>query len=275
MSSIPTQNASFEAHIFENWRLLRSFISRDLRSRYAGSSLGVFWSIVHPLVMLVLYIVVFSTLVRGGRFNVRGQIADYALFLCPALLAWNWVLESCMGSASSITSNGTLIKKVVFPASILPLAPVLAGLLPFCAAMGIFMIFVMLKGAFHPATLIYLPFVTFLQLIFLIGPAYLFSALNVFVRDTVQVLQAALQILFWATPIVYTQESLLQPYPFLKIWFDLNPIAHLVNAYRLAIIASSPPPLQSVVYLLVFSLVSYHAGRTVFVRSRAHFPDEV
>lgn len=248
---------------------------RDLRARYVGSTLGLFWSIIHPLIILFLYILVFSTLVRGVATGAGGQVASYAVYLCPAILAWNWFNESLIIACTSMTGNATLIKKIVFPVAILPVTGILTGLVPFLAAIVVFLGFAACVKAFHPITLLYLPLVMILQGLLVIGPAYLLAALNVFVRDTAQFLTAALQFLFWGTPIVYMEETLTKPFPWLKFWFDLNPVAHLVAAYRDAIIWHRAPSVGSVIYLLIFSLLSYQAGRTLFIRGRGHFPDEV
>jgi len=256
-------------------RLMHTFVVRDLRARYAGSSLGIFWSIIHPLVVLGLYILVFSTLVRGGRFDVQGHPVGYAMFLCPALLGWNWFNESLLGAASSITGNGSLIKKVVFPSGILPIAPLLAGVLPFLTAFGFFLVFAAIVQGVHWATVPWLLVCAALQFLLMIGPAYLLASVQVFARDTAQLLVALLQFLFWATPIVYTNEMIAKAYPWADRWYNINPMAHLVTAYRDAVILHRGPALSSVVYLLILSTIFYGAGRLVFVRTRRLFPDEV
>lgn len=264
----------FESQVIRHRKLLRSFVARDLRARYAGSSLGIFWSVIHPLIILLLYIVVFSTLARG-KFNIHGRVVGYALYLCPAILAWNWFNESLSGAASSVTNNGSLIKKVVFPSTILPLNPILAGLIPFGVAMLAFFVFAAVVGAFHPVTLLYFPIVVALQFFLTLGPAYLLASLNVFLRDTAQLLVAVLQFLFWGTPIVYPEEAITQAFPWIKPWFAINPVAHLMTAYRDVIIGQRPPSTGAVLYLGAIAIVAYHAGRILFVRGRRHFPDEV
>ncbi len=265
----------FETQILSNRRLLRAFVIRDLRSRYVGSALGVMWSVIHPLLILGLYILVFSTLVRGGGFQVHGRIAGYALFLCPAIVAWSWFSESLVQACSAVTGNGNLIKKIVFPAAILPLAPAVGGMLPFVVSMGAVLVYAGVTAGLSPVALIWLPVVAALQFALVAGPAFLLSALNVFLRDTSQMVAAGLQFLFWGTPIVYTPETLTVPFPWIKIWFDINPAAHLVGAYRDIIVSGRAPNAGSLLYLAATAVLGYHAGRTVFVRSRRHFADEV
>jgi len=266
---------TLESLLISNRRLLWALVKRDLRARYAGSGLGVFWSVIHPLIMLVLYIIVFSTLVRGATLQVRGIVAGYAVFLIPALIAWNWFYESLIGATGSITGNANLIKKVVFPSAILPAINIVAGIIPFIVTMLIFLVFAWFMAGFSMISIVYLPLLVILEMALIIGPAYLFASLNVMLRDTSQFLIAALQFLFWGTPIVYTPEALTVPFPWLACWFDINPFAHLVGAFREVIIAHRPPMLGSVLYIAIVSVIMYHAGRTLFMRSRSHFPDEV
>ncbi|MEI7633052.1 MAG: ABC transporter permease [bacterium] len=268
-------NQTLESQLISNRRLLWVLVARDLRARYAGSGLGIFWSVVHPLIMLVLYIIVFSTLMRGSALRVHGVVAGYAVFLIPALIAWNWFYESLIGAAGSITGNANLIKKVVFPSAILPSINIVAGAIPFAVTMALFLVFAWFMAGFSIVSVIYLPLLILLETALIIGPAYLFASLNVMLRDTSQFLIAALQFLFWGTPIVYTPEALTVPFPWLACWFDINPFAHLAGAYRDVIIVHRTPMLGSILYIAIVAIISYHAGRTLFLRSRSHFPDEV
>lgn len=267
--------AGIESQLWANRRLLRTFVVRELRARYAGSSLGVFWSVIHPVVVLGLYIVVFSTLVRGGRFEVQGHPVSYAVFLCPALLAWNWFNEAMMGGASAIVGNGGLIKKVVFPSGILPSVPLLAGLVPFVVAFAVFLVFAAFVGAFHWRSLPWLGVALLIQAALMVGPAYLLASVQVFARDTAQLLVALLQFLFWGTPIVYTEEIVVRAFPWAQAWYSINPMAHLVTVYRNAVILREGPPAASAAYLLLLAAALYACGRVVFTRTRRLFPDEV
>lgn len=271
----PVPPVPFEVDLWRHRRLLASFVRRDLRLRYAGSALGAAWAIIHPLTVLALYIVVFSTLVRGGGFAVHGRVAGYALFLCPALLAWNWTLESLIGACGSVTGNGMLIKKLVFPSAILPLAPVASGLLPFGASMAAFLIYAALTAGLSFKAMLWLPVLVVLQAALLAGLAYGLATLNVFLRDTQQMVTAGLQFVFWATPIVYTPESLTGPYPWTATWFQLNPMAWLVSAYRDVLVAGQAPDRVGLAYVAMVATVAYHVGRTMFLRGRKHFADEV
>lgn len=264
-----------ETELWQNRRLLRSFVRRELHTRFAGSAIGVYWSIIHPLLVLLLYIVVFSTLVKGGRFSLHGHVVNYALFLCPALLAWNWFTESMSGACNSIVQNGAMIKKVQFPTAILPVSPLISGIVPFAVTMGVFLVFALFAGEVTIQTWPLIPAIALLQFWLMSGLAYALAALNVFIRDTSHLVVAGLQFLFWGSPIVYSRETLEVPLPWMRWWFEANPITHLVSAYREVILIGRLPQLGSFLYLVFFATICYHLGRTLFERTRRNFADEV
>jgi ABC-type polysaccharide/polyol phosphate export permease len=265
-----------ERELLQQRRLLSLFVRRELRGRYAGSLLGIFWSVIHPLVMLALYIIVFSTLVpRSGRLPFRSATAEYAVFLCPALIAWNWLHEGILGACGSIVANAPLIRKTVFPVGILPTVSVVASATGFVVAMLAFVIFLAAAGLASWNLLLWLPLLAILQLVFLLGPAYVFATLNVFLRDTNQVLFAVLQVLFWATPIVYPAEVIAKHSAVFEWWYRLNPVARFVDCYRQVIILGKAPDAESLIYLSIVAILLYYGGRTAFERARGRFADEV
>ncbi len=257
-------------------RLLSLFVRRELRARYAGSLLGIFWSVIHPLILLALYIVVFSTLVpRTGRLPFRSATAEYAVFLCPALIAWNWLQEGLLGACGSIVANAPLIRKTVFPVGILPAVSLLASAMGFLVAMFAFVIFLVFAGHASWSLLLWLPVLALLQLFFLLGPAFFFATLNVFLRDTNQVLFALLQVLFWATPIVYPAEVIAKHSAVFEWWFRVNPVARLMDCYRQVVILGKAPDAESLIYVSMVAILMYYAGRSAFARARGRFADEV
>lgn len=267
---------SLERELFRHRRLLWLFARRELRARYAGSLLGVFWSVVHPLIMLGLYIIVFSTLVPStGRLPFRSTTAEYAVFLCPGIIAWNWFYETLLGAAASITSNGAIIRRSVFPVAILPVVSLLANGVGFAVAMTAFAVVLGWLGHVSWALVFWLPLLGLLELALMVGPAYTLATLNVFLRDTAQVLVAVLQVLFWATPIVYPQRVVVEHFPAAAWWFRLNPVAHLVDAYRDIVIVGTAPQAESLLYLAIWIILGYHVGRSAFLRASSRFPDEV
>ncbi len=265
-----------EVELWRHRRLLGLFVRRELRSRFAGSALGLLWSVIQPLILLGLYIVVFSTLVpRSGRLPFRSATAEYALFLCPALIAWNWVSECLNSAVHAVTSNAAVIRKTVFPVAILPPVSLGASAVAYAVAMAAFIVFLLVMGHAWWGLLVWLPFLAVLQAALLIGPAYLLATLQVFLRDTAQALFAVLQVIFWATPIVYPAEVVMKLLPASAWWYRLNPAARLVDAYRQVFILHTAPDSETVIYLALWAICSYHAGRSLFQRARGRMADEV
>ena len=130
-------------------------------------------------------------------------------------------------------------------------------------------------GVFDWRSLPWLAVALLIQFALMLGPAYLLASVQVFARDTAQLLVALLQFLFWGTPIVYTEEIVVGAFPWAETWYSVNPIAHLVTVYRNAVILQEGPPVVSAAYLLVLAAILYGCGRVVFTRTRRLFPDEV
>ena len=218
--------------------LIQSLVARELKARYRGSVLGLFWSFGNPLLLLLIYSAVFKYFVPA-----RVDIQPYALFLCCGLLPWTWFASSLNESAGSLVAGGNLIKKVLFPAEVLPIVSVLANMVQFLIGLPIlagFLIYYASAGsastdgtgtmqvALHAAELVWLPLVVMVQLVLTTGFALLLSALTVHFRDIRDILSNVLTFWFFATPIIYPWFSVSD----LKFWLDLNPFTHLAVSYQ-------------------------------------------
>ncbi|MBN1518195.1 ABC transporter permease [Candidatus Sumerlaeota bacterium] len=278
-----------EKQLWERRRLLWMFVRREIQTRYAGSMMGVFWSVINPLIMLAIYVTVIGFFLGGGRFGGgEGSGSEwFAIFLCCGLLPWNCISEALTGAANSVTNNASLIKRAVFPVSILPAQALAGAFINFLITLGLFLLILAGFQIFahtHYLNLfvLCLPLAMALQFALLFGLCYLAATLQVYFRDTIQILTAALMIGFWATPIIYDIEALrkiehLQG-AFLNafsVWCAVNPAAHLLGIYQDIISKQQPPSLVSVIYLLVLSGAFYATGKYLFTRSQEHFPDVV
>src|SRR6516225_6837431 len=206
--------------------LIQTLVARDLKARYRGSALGFFWSFVNPLLLLLVYTFVFTYMMPAA---VTG--ADpYPLFMFCGLLPWTWFASSLTESSGSLISGGNLIKKVLFPAEVLPIVTVTANMVHFFLALPILVIFLIVYQA--PLTageLAWFPVVVFVQYVFTLSCALILSALTVHFRDIRDILSNLLQLWFFATPIIYSYKDA----PALALRFmDLNPFAHLAISYQ-------------------------------------------
>jgi lipopolysaccharide transport system permease protein len=266
--------------------LIQSLVARELKARYRGSALGMFWSFGNPILLLTVYSIVFNYFQPP-----RTDIQPYALFLCCGLLPWTWFASSLNESANSLLAGGNLIKKVLFPAEILPIVSVLANMVQFLLALPIlagFLIYyanVPIVGpdgvvseprvALHAAELVWLPLVVLIQLVLTTGLALLLSALTVHFRDIRDILANLLTLWFFATPIIYSWR--VADSPNLKLMLDVNPFTHLAVSYQ-EILFHPENAFGHVWWLLALgaaSIAIFFAGYWVFDRLRDSFAEVV
>ena len=267
--------------------LIQSLVARELKARYRGSALGLFWSFGNPLLLLTVYSIVFNYFQPP-----RNDIQPYALFLCCGLLPWTWFASSLNESANSLVAGGNLIKKVLFPAEILPIVSVLANMVQFLIGLPILVGFLIYfayfdpslvaadpavvvppRVALHLAELVWLPLVVIVQLVLTTGLAFVLSALTVHFRDIRDILSNLLTLWFFATPIIYSWR--VAEGTKLKILLDLNPFSHLAISYQ-EILFNPENAFGHLWWLLALagvSIVIFFAGYWVFDRLRDSFAE--
>ena len=205
--------------------LIQMLVVRELKARYRGSVLGYLWSFINPLLLLLIYSFVFTVVVPNR--DERAQ--PYALFMFCGILPWTWFSASLSEASNSLIANGNLIKKVLFPAEVLPIVSVLANMVHFFLGLPILAAFLIwYQKPIHAAELIWFPVVVFVQLLFTIGLALILSALTVHFRDIKDILANVLTLWFFATPIIYTWMMMEQYMGYLN-W---NPFTHLAISYQ-------------------------------------------
>jgi ABC-type polysaccharide/polyol phosphate export permease len=258
-------------HLFRYRALIQGLVARELKARYRGSVLGFFWSFVNPLLQLSIYTFVFTVVMPGARGT---GLEPYALFIFCGILPWTWFSSSLLDAASVLITGGNLIKKVMFPAEVLPIVSVLAGLVHFLFGLPILVAFlVYFRTPVHLPDLLWFPVIVFVQLLLTIGLALLLSAVTVHFRDVRDLLQNLLTLLFFATPILYPLS--LVPGGFRPL-IELNPFTHLAVAYQGVLFL--PGPFEAWPRLLAVgaaSIVVFFFGYFVFDRLRETLPEEV
>jgi len=257
--------------------LIQSLVARELKARYRGSVLGFFWSFVNPLLLLLVYSFVFAYVLK----NNAPETKPYPLFLFCGLLPWTWFSSSLLESSSVLISGGNLIKKVLFPAEVLPIVTVLANMVHFLLALPILLLFLIYYAA--PVTLgevAWFPVVVLVQLILTVGLALIVSALTVHFRDIKDILGNLVTFWFFATPIIYPMLPGTGPFagarPIVRDLFNLNPFTHLAVSYQE--ILFFPGPYGHWKWLLalgVASIALFLAGYFLFDRLRDSFAEEV
>jgi ABC-type polysaccharide/polyol phosphate export permease len=251
--------------------LIHSLVVRELKARYRGSVLGFFWSFINPLLLLLIYSFVFNVVLPGTR---PPELEPYALFMFCGILPWTWFSSSILESANSLIANGNLIKKVLFPAEVLPIVTVLANLVHFCLGLPILLAFlVYYRAPLRGIELVWFPVVILVQLVLSLGLAFLVAALTVHLRDLKDILSNLLTFWFFATPILYPM--VIVPGMGRQL-LNLNPFTHLAVSYQEILFYDGP--FGHWKWLLALGVAAagiFVAGYFVFDRLRDSFAEEV
>lgn len=256
-------------HITELLRyrgLLRNMVVRDLKARYKNSGLGFAWCLGNPLLMMAVFTVVFTVLMRSN-------IEKFPVFLMVGLLPWNFTVTSVTGSISCVVGNSGLIKKVYFPREILPMSVVLSNLVNFLLALVVLVALILVFQVRITPYVLYFPLILGIQIIFLMGLAFLFSSLNVFFRDTEVIMEVLILAWFFLTPVFYRIEDLTQQWS--RLMYILNPMASLISSYRLILYNGASPALDFLLRTLLTSLVILAGGYWLFRSQSARFGEEI
>jgi lipopolysaccharide transport system permease protein len=250
--------------------LIQSLVSRELKARYRGSVLGFFWSFINPLLLLLVYSLVFKYFLPPNAKDID----NYTLFMFCGILPWTWFSTSLLESSGVLISGGNLIKKVLFPAEILPIVTVLANMVHFFLGLPILAAFLIYyQRPMQWTELLWFPVTVLVQLIFTTGCALILSALTVHFRDIRDILSNVMTLWFFATPIIYY-------YKIMEAWqmriLNMNPMTHLIITYQ-EILYFKGPVGHGTLLLAVgaASIVLFLFGYFVFDRLRDTFAEEV
>ncbi len=258
--------------------LLANLTLRELRSKYKRSFLGWTWSLVNPLVNTLVYTVVFLDFF--GAHAVKGSpsgLTIYSLYLLCAMLPFNYVQSTVMGSIGSLIGNGNLIKKTYFPRDLLPAATTLSNLVSHGIEMGLLTVILVIFGQWR--VLPFLPIVLLLMVVtavFACGMALMFSIINVYFRDVEHFMAIFFLLWFYGTPIIYplTQPQLAR-HPGVIDLLKINPMTDMSLAFRAVMYDGTWPPLWSTVYFVASAVVMFAIGYKVFARMEGRLAEEL
>ncbi len=250
--------------IFRYRSLLATLTGRELKARYRGSVLGYVWSLINPLLLLVVYTFVFSTI-----FAPRDDVAPYGLFLATGVFPWLWLSASWMEGTSSLSANAGLIRKATFPAELLPIVSVLANLVHFAFALPVIgtAIWIFSGQGYEIGgwSTIATPLIALVQLPLVAGLALGFAALNAHFKDVKDLLANLLTLLFFMTPILYTLKPL-EPHRLVHWAVANNPLTPFILSYQQAIFFGHWPTPGLWLKMLVVSAVVWSLGAWIFDR---------
>ena len=248
-----------------NYRqLLKSNVRKEVRGKYKGSFLGVLWSFVNPLLMTLVYAIVFPLLLRSNQEH-------YTTFIIIAVIPWNW-FTYCIASTNTIVVNGGIIKKVYFPREILPISIVTSGLINYLISCLIIAIFLICSGIGFSIYIIALPFVIITQYVLQLGILFITSSLNAYVRDTEYIVNFFVSLLFYCTPVLYSMEMFPEKYRWL---LRLNPMATIIESYRNIFYYKTLPNFPMLGIIFIVSVVIFMIGLLTFKKLEKGFAEEL
>ena len=259
---------SFLLTLVQRRFLIMEMAKRDIATQHVGSMLGFFWTFINPLIMILILWVVFSV---GFKAAPKGNV-PFVVWLTAGMAIWNTFSEIINGSTNVIIGNAHLVKKVVFPLSILPVVKLVGSFITHSVFLLMLLALIMLYGM--PFSIYWLQaFYYFGAMgVLALGVSWITSSVNIFARDTGQIVNVILQIGFWATPIFWDPGIMPEKVQFV---LKLNPVFYIVQGYRESFIYFVPfwHHWQMTLYFWSVTLAVFALGATIFLRLRPHFAD--
>ena len=253
-----------------NYReLLKTNVKKEIRGKYKGSFLGVLWSFVSPLLMTLVYALVFPFLMRGAQYD------SYTTFLIIGILPWTWFTTAISQGTYCILGNAGIIKKVYFPREILPISVVTSGMINYLIQCIIILIFMVANHMPFTLNILYLPLIMLVQFLFTLGIIFITGAINVYVRDLEYIVNFIIQLCFYATPILYDINTFSSAPTWVYNLMKWNPMAVIIGSYRDIFYWGSTPQIGSLIIVLFGSLLLCVIGLTVFKKLSKGFAEEV
>lgn len=256
--------------IFDYRQMIFSLVKKDLRGRYKGSALGFLWTFLNPLLQLLVYTLVFSTIMRAG-------IDKYYLFLFVALVPWIFFSSALTGGASCVIASKDMVKKIYFPREVLPISYITTSfvnmLLSFVVVFGV----IIVTGyGINVVAIFYLPIIMFVEYLLALGVALIASALTVYFRDLEYMLSIIAMAWQFLTPVMYKQEMVeaaLSPV-LLTIW-NLNPMTPVIIAYRDILYYKQVPELSTLLAATGLGIFCIVIGFGLFRKLQRGFAEEM
>jgi lipopolysaccharide transport system permease protein len=245
--------------------LIYQLVGRELKVHYKRSILGIAWTLLNPLLQLLVFATVF-------RSVLQLHIPHYASSVFCGLMVWTWFQAALTDATGVINANATLIRQPGFPSIILPVVTILVHMVHFLLALPVLLLFLLIDGVIIQTDIWQLPMLMLLQLGFTAGLSYILAATSVTFYDTKYTVGVLLQLLFYATPIFYDVSRIPDQYRF---WYWFNPMSHLVCAYRAVLIEDVHPNWLPLLGIGVGAIVLFLLGRSYFLTQSDRFVENI
>ena len=252
-------------NLYKYRELLKTDIKKEIRGKYKNSFLGVLWSFLNPLLQIAVYALVFPFILKNTQDN-------YVIFLCCGLIPWAFFSTTISRSAFTMVENGNIIKKVYFPREILPISVVTSETVNFLISTIIIIVFVIFGGIGLSKYIMLYPIVLLAQYLLLIAISLIVSSISIYIRDLQHLIGVALQLLFYAAPIVYTPESIPEQFKWI---LKCNPMTYIISGYRNIFYNQTMIELKPLLILIGCSVVACVIGYIIFNKLQKGFAEQL
>jgi len=256
---------TFTNNIWNYRHLIKKIAISDFKLRYKNSVLGFFWSLLEPLLMLIVLYVVFTNFMRV-------QIEHYQLFLLMGIVSWNMLSRGTTMSLNSIMGKPSLVKKVYFPREVLVISSSITALMMTLLEFIVFGIFMAVFTVMPGVTIVYFPVILFIEFILVLGLSFALASLNVFYRDIQYIWAVIIQAGFFAAPIIYPMSIIPEKYAWI---IRLNPMTSIIEMLRGSVIYSTSPDIGEATFIIAAALGVLALGYFIFSRLESRFAEEM
>lgn len=251
--------------VFRYRDLVLALVARELKVRYRRSAIGFLWTMLQPLLMMLVLQVVFSSI-----FRMQLDFGNYPVYALAGLLFWNFFSQSILASMNSLRGNAPLLRKLPIPKEVFPLATVISGIINLCLALVPLLLILIITGHRLTTALFFLPVSILLAGLFTLGAGLLLSPLSVFFSDVVEMVGVVLSILMYMTPVIYPM-SILEGSKYLPL-VRFNPVRSILEVFRDPIYQGEIPPLTHLAVCAGIAVGVFVIGAFVFRRSSDRIP---
>ena len=251
--------------LYKYRELLKTSVKKEVRGRYKNSFFGVLWSFLNPMLQIAVYAIIFPIILKNN-------IENYVVFLCAGLLPWTFFTSAVSLSSFTFVGNANIVKKVYFPREILPISVVTSTLINFFISIIIILALSLIYGMGVSWYWIFFVLIAAVQYIFQLGISFIVSSITVYFRDIEHFIGIALQVLFYATPIVYDASTI--PGNF-QIIMKLNPMSYFITAYRSIFYYHTMPDWSGIGLIAVISIIFVIIGYMIFKKLQKGFAEEL
>lgn len=256
---------NFFKRLYDYRELLKTNVKKDVRGKYKKSFFGFLWSFLNPLLQIAVYAIVFPLILKNTQ-------SYYVIFICTGLIPWTFFSTTVSRSAGCMIENGNILKKVYFPREIIPISLVTAEAFNFVISTIIIIAFVLIYGLGITWYILFYPLVLLIQYLLLLAISFVISSVTVYFRDLQHFIGVGLQLLFYATPIVYSGNTIPENFRWI---IKINPMSYIIDAYRDIFYNQQMPNLISLGKLAIILVVLCYVGYLIFNKLQKKFAEEL